>query len=169
MKIYKFNNTFKNVYVIGDIHGNFNLLKDLIMTRLSVRFIIFVVVKIFTLWKIYLIVYKIILMCYNSFMRTKEFKRCPRCNNKSPINVAKCGNCGLNYDKFEAELELLEEPVYEGCGNDEWSVKFLTYNSTYGEDEEFYATLIDENTLLLQHLYPFDGTQGVSYQTYTRK
>ena len=74
-----------------------------------------------------------------------------------------------NYDKFEAELELLEEPVYEGCGNDEWSVKFLTYNSTYGEDEEFYATLIDENTLLLQHLYPFDGTQGVSYQTYVRK
>jgi predicted phosphodiesterase len=33
MKIYKFNNTFKNVYVIGDIHGNFSLLKDLIMMR----------------------------------------------------------------------------------------------------------------------------------------
>lgn len=34
-------------------------------------------------------------------MRKKEFKRCPRCNRKSPINVAKCGNCGLNYDKFD--------------------------------------------------------------------
>ena len=72
-------------------------------------------------------------------------------------------------DKFEAELEILEEPVYEGCGNDEWKVKFHTYNSTFGEDEEFYATLIDEKTLLLQHFYPFDGAQGVSYQYYTHK
>lgn len=39
-------------------------------------------------------------MCYNCVMKQKEFKRCPRCNHKSPINVAKCGNCGLNYDKF---------------------------------------------------------------------
>ena len=46
---------------------------------------------------------------------------------------------------------------------------FLTYNSTFGEADDFYATLIDENTLLLQRLYPFDGTQGVSYQTYVRK
>ena len=72
-------------------------------------------------------------------------------------------------EKFDAELEIIEEPVYEGCGNDEWKVKFNTYNSTFGEDEEFYATLIDENTLLLRHLFPFDGTQGVSHQTYTRK
>lgn len=72
-------------------------------------------------------------------------------------------------EKFDAELEIIEVPVYEGCGNDEWKVKFNTYNSTFGEDEEFYATLIDENTLLLRHLFPFDGTQGVSHQTYTRK
>ena len=72
-------------------------------------------------------------------------------------------------EKFDAELEIIEEPVYEGCGNDEWKVKFNTYNSTFGEDEEFYATLIDENTLLLRHLFPFDGTQGVNHQTYTRK
>lgn len=72
-------------------------------------------------------------------------------------------------DKFEAELDLALEPLYEGCSNDEWSVRFLTYNSTFGEADDFYATLIDENTLLLQHLYPFDGTQGVSYQTYVRK
>ena len=72
-------------------------------------------------------------------------------------------------EKFDAELEIIEEPVYVGCGNDEWKVKFNTYNSTFGEDEEFYATLIDENTLLLRHLFPFDGTQGVSHQTYTRK
>ena len=72
-------------------------------------------------------------------------------------------------EKFDAELEIIEEPVYEGCGNDEWKVKFNTYNSIFGEDEEFYATLIDENTLLLRHLFPFDGAQGVSHQTYTRK
>lgn len=72
-------------------------------------------------------------------------------------------------EKFDAELEIIEEPVYEGCGNDEWKVKFNTYNSTFGEDEEFYATLLDDNTLLLRHLFPFDGTQGVSHQTYTRK
>ena len=71
--------------------------------------------------------------------------------------------------RFEAELELLEQPVYEGCGNDVWSVKFHTYSSDYGADEEFYATLTDEKTLLLQHFFPFDGTQGVSYQTYVRK
>ena len=72
-------------------------------------------------------------------------------------------------EKFDAELEIIEEPVYVGCGNDAWKVKFNTYNSTFGEDEEFYATLIDENTLLLRHLFPFDGTQGVSHQTYTRR
>lgn len=72
-------------------------------------------------------------------------------------------------EKFDAELEIIEEPLYEGCGNDEWKVKFNTYNSTYGEDEEFYATLIDDNTLLLRHLFPFDGAQGVSHQIYTRK
>lgn len=31
----------------------------------------------------------------------KEFKRCPRCNFKMNIALRKCGNCGLNYDKFE--------------------------------------------------------------------
>ncbi len=70
---------------------------------------------------------------------------------------------------FEAELVLLDEAVYEGCGNDEWSVKFSMIQSDYSNDEEFYATLIDENTLLLRHLFPFDGAQGVSHQTYKRK
>lgn len=30
----------------------------------------------------------------------KEFKRCPRCNFKTPNNMARCGNCGLNFEKF---------------------------------------------------------------------
>ena len=73
------------------------------------------------------------------------------------------------FNEFEAELELINEPVYEGCGNDLWSVKLNIINGYNQPDEEYYATLTDENTLLLQHLFPFDGTQGVSYTTYTRK
>lgn len=30
----------------------------------------------------------------------KEFKRCPRCNFKTPNDMARCGNCGLNFEKF---------------------------------------------------------------------
>lgn len=71
--------------------------------------------------------------------------------------------------RFDADLVFLEEPLYPGCHNDAWSVQFLMKNSDFEADEEFYATLTDENTLLLQHYFPFDGTQGVSYQKYIRK
>ena len=30
----------------------------------------------------------------------KEFKRCPRCNFKTLKDMARCGNCGLNFQKF---------------------------------------------------------------------
>ena len=33
---------------------------------------------------------------------SKEFKRCPRCNTKTPIQLKNCGGCGLNYDKFNS-------------------------------------------------------------------
>lgn len=71
--------------------------------------------------------------------------------------------------RFEAEVIYVEEPLYYQCENDVWSVKFGIISGDYGEDEEFYATLLNENTLLLRHLFPFDGTQGVSHQTYIRK
>lgn len=35
-------------------------------------------------------------------MGKKEFKRCPRCNTKTFINLTRCGNCGLNYNKFNS-------------------------------------------------------------------
>lgn len=38
-------------------------------------------------------------MCYNIVMK-KEYKRCPRCNNKTPIHMPKCGVCMLNFEKF---------------------------------------------------------------------
>lgn len=30
----------------------------------------------------------------------KKYKRCPRCNYKTPINLNVCGMCELNFDKF---------------------------------------------------------------------
>ena len=72
-------------------------------------------------------------------------------------------------ERFEAEVIYMEEPLYYQCENDVWSVKFNIISGDFGEDEEFYATLLDDNTLLLRHLFPFDGAQGVSHQTYTRK
>ncbi|MFQ6724485.1 MAG: hypothetical protein ACLRFE_04070 [Clostridia bacterium] len=30
----------------------------------------------------------------------KDFKRCPRCGFKTPSNMARCGNCLLNFEKF---------------------------------------------------------------------
>lgn len=31
----------------------------------------------------------------------KEFKRCPRCRTKVPNDFGRCGNCGLNFVKFQ--------------------------------------------------------------------
>ncbi len=72
-------------------------------------------------------------------------------------------------DRFEAELEYMDEVLYQGCGNDVWKVKMVLYSGNFNDEDEFYATLIDENTLLLQHIFPFDGARGVSYCTYVRK
>ena len=30
----------------------------------------------------------------------KNYKRCPRCNTKVPVQFFKCGTCGLNFKKF---------------------------------------------------------------------
>ena len=73
---------------------------------------------------------------------------------------------------YNQELTLLEYPLYEGCGNDVWSVRVgeespLNENG-YPEETETYVTLLDQNTLLQQHYFSFDGGPGVSYQTYKR-
>ena len=62
------------------------------------------------------------------------------------------------------------------------TIRLITgMGSTLERDKDTYDTIIseshpvvllycgDENTLLMQHLYPFDGAQGLRYQTYTRK
>ncbi|MBQ4528449.1 MAG: hypothetical protein II998_10285 [Clostridia bacterium] len=70
---------------------------------------------------------------------------------------------------FDAELKYQDIALYEGCGNDDWSVEFVMIESDFDAEEEYYATLTDDDTLLLQCFFPFDGAQGVSYETYKRK
>lgn len=86
-----------------------------------------------------------------------------------------------DYDGFTArdsysqrEVTLLDQPIYEGCGNDEWSVRIGEESPLnehgYPTGVDIYVTLLDENTLLQQRYYSFDNGQipGVSYQTYKR-
>ncbi len=70
---------------------------------------------------------------------------------------------------LDAGTVYLTTSLYEGCGNEEWCVELIPRRSDFDDEDEFYLTLTDGNTLLLQHFYPFDGTVGVSYQTFTRK
>ena len=81
-------------------------------------------------------------------------------------------------DEFSAyqdrELTLLDQSIYSGCGNEEWSVRIGEESplNKHGlpENIETYVTLLDQNTLLQQRYYSFDQGRipGVSYQTYKR-
>ncbi|MBR5268187.1 MAG: hypothetical protein IKU20_08345, partial [Lachnospiraceae bacterium] len=80
------------------------------------------------------------------------------------------GFLSVSYD--QEMIERLDEPVYEGCGNEEWSIR-IGEESEKDEDgypkyEETYATLLDENTLLRQRYFTIDGAPCVSYQTFKR-
>lgn len=75
----------------------------------------------------------------------------------------------VKYQSFTGVAEEKDMSLYDGCGNDKWCVEFVLDSSSFGDDEEFYATLTDEDTLLMQHFFPFDGATGVSYLTYIRK
>lgn len=71
-----------------------------------------------------------------------------------------------------ADITVLDEPLYSGCGNEEWSVR-IGEESPLNEDgypinTETYVTLLDQNTLLQQCYFTFDGGPGVSYQTFKR-
>ncbi len=73
------------------------------------------------------------------------------------------------YESFDAEAIYRDMSLHEGCPNDEWCVEFVVKSGNFSDEDEFYATLIDDDTLLFQHFFPFDGTTGVSYMTYKRK
>jgi len=110
---------------------------------------------------------------FNSLVLTLEW------DEKSGQDVLKAaseqGDCtgfvpGDTY--FSYSVEVLEEPVYEGCGNESWSVRIgptspLNENG-YPKDVERYATLLDRDTVLFQRYFSIDGGPAVSYQTYKR-
>ncbi len=69
-------------------------------------------------------------------------------------------------------LEILREPLYEGCGNELWSVRIgpVSPKNEYGypTDSERYATLLDQDTMLVQNYFTIDGAPAVSYQKFRR-
>lgn len=73
--------------------------------------------------------------------------------------------------EFETEVLITEEPVYEGCGNEEWSAIFMI-DGEFPDKDEFCMTLIDDDKLLLKHVYiidHYDESMGMSYSFYDRK
>lgn len=69
-------------------------------------------------------------------------------------------------------LELMNEPLYNSCENEKWSV-LVGARSELNEDghplePEKYVTLLDEDTMLCQNYFTIDGGPGVSYQTFKR-
>ena len=78
----------------------------------------------------------------------------------------------MNDAAHDQAVSILDTALYDGCGNHSWSIRIgpespKDENGTPIEPE-FYATLVDYNTLLLQRNYTMDGSPAVSYQTYWR-
>lgn len=73
---------------------------------------------------------------------------------------------------YAQTVEVLQEPLYEGCENETWSVRIGAASAKdangYPIDTEYFATLLSEDELLMQRYYTLDGAPAVSYQTYLR-
>ena len=78
----------------------------------------------------------------------------------------------LMYCRYALKTQLLEYPLYEGADNELWSVRIgeesPVDDNGFPLETEFYAALLDYNTLQLQRYYTLDGYPAVSYQTYVR-
>ncbi len=64
-----------------------------------------------------------------------------------------------------------ETPVYAGCGNEAWCLRLSGAEPVYQNymEEEFYVTVLDEDTLLFQvRLKDTDGVSTVSTQIFSR-
>ncbi len=87
---------------------------------------------------------------------------------------AQTGNwLGEFYTEYENQsIEVLDEPIYSGCGNEKWSVRIgpeaEKSESGYPLGVERYVTLLDQDTLLEQMYFSIDGGPGVSYQIYKK-
>ena len=69
-------------------------------------------------------------------------------------------------------VEVLPMPLYEGCKNNDWSVRIGPASETdengYPLETEYYATLVNHNIMLVQQYFTLDGYPAVTYQTYAR-
>ena len=78
----------------------------------------------------------------------------------------------LRYSDYELVTEVLDQPLYEGCENGSWSVRIGDESEKdengWPTGTEIYATMVDDDTLVLQRYYTMDGYPAVSYQTYWR-
>lgn len=78
----------------------------------------------------------------------------------------------LREPEYGQPLEILQEPLFNGCANGLWSVRIGPAASMdangFPSETEYYATIVGEDQLLLQRYYTLDGSPAVSYQTYWR-
>lgn len=66
------------------------------------------------------------------------------------------------FNARETALEIEGGQLYAGCGNDIWYAAATSGKNTYA------LTMLDDNTLLLQLTFDFDGQPMVSTQWFTR-
>ena len=70
-----------------------------------------------------------------------------------------------DYSFTDKPLRILEEPLYEGCGNDRW---MGTVDYTSPRNETYTVTIRDDATLIKRNSYTFDGMPMVSHEFFER-
>lgn len=75
----------------------------------------------------------------------------------------------VQYQSFTGEARYLNRALYEGSYNTEWCVEFTMDSGNFTGDNKFFATLIHEDTLVVQRLFNANGENGVGYYNYRRK
>lgn len=67
-----------------------------------------------------------------------------------------------NFNIKEKALEIKAGQLFDGCGNDIWYAEATSGKNTYA------LTMLDDDTILLQLIFDFDGQPMVSTQWFTR-
>ena len=70
-----------------------------------------------------------------------------------------------DWNFYDKELIITEGEMYPGCGNDQWIAE-VNYIGNYGT--EYYVTLLDDGTLLVQQYFTVDGAPAVGYECFER-
>lgn len=73
---------------------------------------------------------------------------------------------------YDLPVEVLQEQLHHDCSNELWSVrigpKAPVDANGYPTEVEYYATMLEQDTLLMQRYFTLAGAPAVSYQTYRR-